>query len=181
MKKIVFFSLCCLVVCYGIYKTIHNDRAPQKKNFHSHRDVYLINVLDEDAFVDAHISGSIHVPYDGVKKFLLSVDNKDVTLIFYCSNYYCTASDHAAEQAISLGFKNVFVYRGGMAEWYQLAEHDSSYVYEGPAKLEYLKFVIIPDLELDNTILSDDIEIVEKKFHIIDANNLQKILKEGKL
>lgn len=142
---------------------------------------YLINVLDQKEFDDAHIKGSIHVPFTKVNSFLNSIENKDIPLVFYCSNYFCTSSDAAAKMAIKKNFKTVYVYKGGMAEWYQAAQEDKRFEYEGSGLAEYLKIVILPqedilDPELD---IIDDDNMNVNNFKIISINNLQNFLKEG--
>ena len=44
--------------------------------------------------------------------------------------------------AYKKGFENVYLYKGGMAEWYQASKNDPSYLYNGQARLEYLQIVI---------------------------------------
>ena len=144
---------------------------------------YLVNVLDKKEFNDAHIKGSINIPFSQVNSFLNDITNKEIPLLFYCSNYYCTASDAAAKIAIKKGFTTVFVYKGGMAEWYQTAKVDSAFEYEGPAQEEYLQIVILPQEEILDPELDiiDDDTIKEESFKIISINNLQNFLKEGNL
>lgn len=142
---------------------------------------YLVNVLGEKDFNDAHIKGSINIPFEKVNSFLNAIKNKEIPLIFYCSNYFCTASDAAAKMAIKKNFKTVFVYKGGMAEWYQAAQEDKSFEYVGLADADYLKIVILPQEE----ILDPELDIIDEdnsgieNFKIISINNLQNFLKEG--
>lgn len=180
MKLKIIFLLCSSILLGVLWFMFHNDQKSQSVMI-DEKSFYLINVLDKEVYDDAHIVGSIHVPYEKIKSYLKKILNKDALLIFYCSNYYCTASDSAAMDATNLGFKNVFVYKGGMAEWYQTAQHDKDFLYDGPAKLDYLKFVIIPDNELDMDIIFDEEAYVEKKYAIISIKDLQKILKDGTL
>jgi hypothetical protein len=121
------------------------------------------------------------VPFSKVSTFLKTIENKDIPLIFYCSNYYCTASDAAAKMAIKKDFKTVFVYKGGMAEWYQAAREDKSFEYEGLAKEGYLQVVILPQEEILDPELDivDEDSMQEDSFKIISINNLQNFLKEG--
>ncbi len=130
--------------------------------------VLVVNVLDKDDYVDAHIKGSIHVPFEELEKAAAQW-NKEVPVILYCSNYMCTASGEGAKLLSKLGFKDVRAYEGGMAEWYQLSKKDPSFVLEGPAKAEYLEIVIEkPAGE-------------KEEIQIIDAQELQKLLKDANL
>lgn len=85
----------------------------------SHKSQLLvINVLEKSFYDDCHIQGSINVPFDQVEQAVKEWD-KTTQIVFYCSNYYCTASGAAARMLQNMGFENVFVYDAGMAEWYQ--------------------------------------------------------------
>lgn len=102
----------------------------------------VVNVLDKEYYDDCHIKGSIHVPYEKVADFAATVDH-EAELVFYCSNYMCTASGAAAQELMDLGFKHVWAYEAGMAEWYQ-----AELPVDGPCKKPYLlKKVMQPELE----------------------------------
>lgn len=144
--------------------------------------VILINVLDETTFKDCHITGSINVPLEKMTEYLNSLDNKNDTLVFYCSNLYCQASHDAAKEALEKGYKRVYVYSGGMADWFQASKEDKSFSFEGEAKESYLEFIISP-LEVKNEDGENSFD--EKgtgtsgKIKVIAKNDLQKLLKEG--
>lgn len=80
--------------------------------------LYVINVLDKDEYEDCHIKGSVQVALEDVPTFVKDL-NKQTELVIYCSNYWCSASGQVAQQLMNLGFKNVWAYEAGMAEWYQ--------------------------------------------------------------
>jgi hypothetical protein len=87
----------------------------------------------------------------------------------------------AATIAIKKNFKNVYVYKGGMAEWYQANLEDPNFSYNGPAKAEYLKLIILPEEEIiniENDIIDED-EVNIEKYKIISIKDLQNFLKEG--
>jgi rhodanese-related sulfurtransferase len=80
----------------------------------------LVNVLDEQMYVDCHIKGSINVPFAQVEHyFAQGYDKESTEIVVYCSNILCTASGAACKKLLALGFKKVWVYEAGMAEWYQ--------------------------------------------------------------
>jgi rhodanese-related sulfurtransferase len=173
-KKIFIFAL-FLFVTGLIYKKASTccskNRLIEKKPF------YLINVLDQEEFLDAHIDQSVHVPFEEVASFLNSIEDKKIPLIFYCANYFCTSSDEAALLAIKKGFTDVSVYQGGIAEWYQASQRDSSFIVNGPAEAEYLKIVIFPNNE-KNTIEEENKLNKQKNIKKILIKDLQKILKK---
>ena len=81
-------------------------------------------------YAEAHIKGAIHVPYKekSAKKpdFDMSKDkwktkklpqDKNAKIILYCNGATCWKSFKSSKTAVSLGYKNVFWFRGGMPEW----------------------------------------------------------------
>lgn len=98
----------------------------------------VVNVLDKEYHIDCRIKGSINVTVDNLDSKAATWD-KDSEVVFYCTNYYCTSSGWAAEQLAKKGFKHVFAYEGGMAEW-----HQKAYPADGPCKKGYLEKVIKP-------------------------------------
>lgn len=93
----------------------------------------VVNVLDKPFFDDCHIKGSINVPFMQVEESISSWD-KDTEIVFYCSNYKCTASGFAAQMLGSMGFEHVYVYDAGIADWYQ-----KGLPVEGKCEQAYLK------------------------------------------
>jgi len=96
------------------------------------KKLLVINVLSPDSFKDCHIKGSINVPLDKLEEYVQQED-RDIPIVVYCGSYQCTASDKAYRLLKNMGFKNLWAYEGGMAEWYQLG-----YACEGECKKEYL-------------------------------------------
>jgi rhodanese-related sulfurtransferase len=86
-------------------------------------DRFIINVLDKEYYDDAHIDGSINIPFDEIiaykdTDFAKRGWNKETTeLILYCGNYACGSSGAVAQDLVEKGFKKVFAYEGGVAEW----------------------------------------------------------------
>lgn len=99
--------------------------------------VRVVNVLDEKLFNDAHIKGSTQVDFTKVKDVAANW-NKEDAVVFYCSNYQCSASFEAAKQLKEMGFNNVMAYEGGMEEWNRLSKTDATYAVEGAAQEAYL-------------------------------------------
>jgi len=132
----------------------------------------VVNVLDEALFQDAHIKGSTHMSYldllEKVRSGTLNWDKAD-TIVFYCSNYLCTASFEAARELKKQGFADVMAYEGGMAEWAQLAEQDPTFAIEGKKEQAYLKEVVAkPEHH------ADDVKV-------ISAQDLKKMMQDKNL
>jgi rhodanese-related sulfurtransferase len=96
----------------------------------------VVNVLDKELYDDCHIKGSINVPFDEIENYAKNLD-KNTEVVLYCSNYRCTASGFAAKSLTKLGFKNVWAYEAGMAEWYQ-----NKLPVEGACKESYLQIKV---------------------------------------
>lgn len=80
----------------------------------------LINVLDRDAFEEAHIPGSINIPVSQtgfVDDVADEVASKDQRIVVYCADEDCPASGTAARKLESAGYTNVYDYEGGMDAW----------------------------------------------------------------
>lgn len=131
----------------------------------------LVNVLDRDEFDDAHISGgkgvvSIHVPFADTEVAIRELP-KNIPLVTYCSNYFCSACHTTAKQLLNAGFTNVKVFSGGMAEWYQLAQQEGNkYQFTGPAQRPYLKIRVKKPVSQENDLT------------IITAQELQKLIED---
>jgi len=79
-------------------------------------DVTIINVLDEETYVDCHITGSINVPYDNIIEILASWD-KEREIVLYCAQHSCPKSNQTYELLESMGFQHIYQYPGGIKEW----------------------------------------------------------------
>ena len=128
MKKI--FALLA-VFCLGVLAQC--SRGEEKHAGADNIGLYVINILDKPFYQDAHIKGSIHVPFMDLSEYAGKLD-RNAEIVVYCSNYACSASGAAAQQLLDMGFTKVWAYEGGIAEWYQL-----NFPVEGPAEKEYLK------------------------------------------
>ncbi len=93
----------------------------------------VINVLDPDYFQDCHMTGSINIPFEQFENSIQNLRKTD-RYVLYCSNYACTAAPFAAEMLQKAGFNDVFVFPGGIVEWYQ-----QGYPCTGNCLKEYLK------------------------------------------
>jgi len=120
----------------------------------------VVNILDKELFDDCHIKGSVSLPFDKINEAEKLID-KNAEVVTYCSNYMCTASSEARKQLMSMGYKKVYVYEGGTAEWYQ-----KGYPVVGPCAQGYLKIKLPkPEVEQD---------------YMISAEELKKKLEENK-
>jgi rhodanese-related sulfurtransferase len=101
----------------------------------------IVNDLEKEFYDDCHIPGSIHLPFGSVKAYAeKNWDKENTEIIIHCSNYQCSASGIEAKELIEAGFKKVYAYEGGTAEWYQ-----AGYPVEGACLQKYLTFESEPD------------------------------------
>jgi rhodanese-related sulfurtransferase len=109
-------ALCVLAAC---------SKSVEKKP-----TLIVMNVLSPELYADAHIKGSISVPFEQAEQYAKTLDPK-TEVVVYCSNYMCSASGMVAQTLLGMGFTKVWAFEGGMAEWYQLG-----YPTEGPVAKE---------------------------------------------
>lgn len=77
----------------------------------------LVNVLDNAVYEEEHICGSINIPVAAIEIDAPELLGKDERVIVYCGGPQCLASQDAADKLVSLGYRDVTRYRGGMEEW----------------------------------------------------------------
>ena len=82
-------------------------------------DLLVINVLDQKAFNNCHIRGSVNISLDQLQERVKDFDQAR-EIIVYCANYECSASDQAYKILNKMGFVRVKVYKGGTKEWLDL-------------------------------------------------------------
>jgi rhodanese-related sulfurtransferase len=78
-------------------------------------DVLVIFPLSPIEFDNLQIKGSINIPMDDLESRLPK--DKSQKLIFYCLGVKCVASWRAAEEAVALGYENVYAFRDGLPGW----------------------------------------------------------------
>ncbi len=79
----------------------------------------ILDANPADIFAKAHIKGAVNVSLENLEA--LAKDwNKEDKYTAYCGNALCGTSDEVAKKLTDLGFKNVAVYKGGIAEWIKL-------------------------------------------------------------
>jgi len=99
-------------------KTLTREKV--KRMLDGKEDFVLINVLPEESFQAEHIPESINIPISGGhfgKKMRESVPGKSRKIVVHCGSFQCMASTAAAERLEQMGYKKVFDFKGGMADW----------------------------------------------------------------
>jgi rhodanese-related sulfurtransferase len=76
----------------------------------------LVNVLEPEMFDEKHIPNYVNIPGDNVDQFEQRF-SKDKNIVVYCASKECDASPRAAQALAERGFRHVFDYEGGVADW----------------------------------------------------------------
>ena len=82
------------------------------------KNVAILDANNEDARKDAGVVPGA-VLLTSYSKYALTElpKDKNTTLVFYCYNSYCQASNLAAQRAISAGYKDARVMKAGIVGW----------------------------------------------------------------
>ncbi len=139
-EKYIFVALLSLALIPGCGNSSEENKSCAASSSQAQsKKVKVINVLDPELYNDAHIDGSINIEFGKVADTAKSENwDKDTKIVLYCSNYMCSASGEEARKLKELGYTDVAVYEGGMAQWFTLSQSDPSYKVIGEAKQEYL-------------------------------------------
>ena len=79
--------------------------------------VKLVDALDEKLFDRSHVAGSVNIPMGQEKKLAKKLlPNKKDSIVVYCMNTKCHASDAVGNALSKLGYKHVSIYREGLMD-----------------------------------------------------------------
>ena len=92
----------------------------------------VVDVLPESSYVEWHIPGAISLPLELIGSHARELlPDRDAEIVVYCGNAECSRSLHASQQLHELGYSNIRIYRGGIADWMDSGEPTES-VSEAP-------------------------------------------------
>lgn len=80
------------------------------------RQVTVIDVNALASWAEAHVPGAVHLDSTGDAAEQLPQD-KDASLVFYCSGPMCSKAPRAARRAEKMGYRNVKVMSAGISGW----------------------------------------------------------------
>lgn len=95
----------------------------------------LVDVLDREHFETEHIKGAISLPVNEIEKKAAKIVKKSETIVVYCASFDCQASTMAAEKLLSLGYKNVLDYKGGLKDYKEAGLPLEGSLYEATSKV----------------------------------------------
>lgn len=88
-------------------------KAAQENN-----SALLVDARPYEMFLKETIAGSISIPDTKLDKLIGRFPtNKDEKIIIYCGGFKCAKSHKVANKLISLGYKDVSVFAGGIPTW----------------------------------------------------------------
>ena len=129
-------------------------------------DALVVFPLSPMEFDHKHIKGSVNI-IPIMMEYELPTD-KGKALVFYCLGVKCVASWRAAEKAVELGYKNVYVFREGLPGW-----EKAGYPLVSTKKLPDVEVKKISTEELARLLFNDDVILLDinleedaHKFHI---------------
>lgn len=78
----------------------------------------LVDVLSKEHYEEEHIKGAISLPLEEIEQRAKDVlRDKNEMIVVYCASFDCPASTKAASKLMSLGYTNVFDYKGGLKDY----------------------------------------------------------------
>ena len=80
-------------------------------------DFDLVDVRSGENYRRRHLPGALHIPLaemDDMARVVLKIDGE---VVLYCSGPQCSKGRRAARILEGMGFRNVFVYAGGILDW----------------------------------------------------------------
>lgn len=80
------------------------------------REVVVIDVNAPARWAEAHVPGAVNLDPSGYAGDQLPQD-KDTSLVFYCSNSICRKAPSAARRARKMGYSDVKVMSAGISGW----------------------------------------------------------------
>jgi rhodanese-related sulfurtransferase len=90
--------------------------AKELKVMMASKDVLLIHAFDAEDYARRHLPGAVNVDYEKMEPSMLPAD-KDKAMVFYCTGGMCPVGRLAASKAAEWGYRNAWVYSGGMSDW----------------------------------------------------------------
>jgi rhodanese-related sulfurtransferase len=82
-------------------------------------ELVVIDARRPEDYAAGHIERAVNLPSDAIDAQSLArlVRDQDTPLLFYCNGVRCGRAADAAKRAIEAGYRQVYYYALGMAEW----------------------------------------------------------------
>ena len=82
-------------------------------------DLRLVEVLSPEQYRKYHLPGAVNVPFDDRfdENIREAAPDREQPVVVYCADERCDASTQAARQLEDLGYRRVYDYAAGKADW----------------------------------------------------------------
>ena len=134
MKKLMFSLLLPMVVCLSLSVAVAAEEGyPLRPKFpkvkymttetlnKEYNSAIIVDVRSDLEFTVIRVNRAMHIPVAlaTFSKELEKIRSRDSEkpIVFYCNGHTCAKAYEAAEQAMQLGFRNVFAYDAGIHDW----------------------------------------------------------------
>lgn len=77
----------------------------------------LVDVLSKESYEREHIKGAVSIPLNEIEAEAPKKLDKEEKIVVYCASFQCMASTNAAGKLMSMGYKNVLDYKGGIKDY----------------------------------------------------------------
>ena len=82
------------------------------------RNARVFEVLSEQHWAAGHIPGAKAMPLDRIAQVAITeAPDPFADVVLYCASETCKNSHIAAQKLATLGYRSLFVYAGGKADW----------------------------------------------------------------
>lgn len=93
-------------------------REELKRRLDAGEDITVVEALPASYYGPEHLPGAINIPHDAVREQAPElIPDKAAMVVVYCANTRCANSRIAAETLDAMGYKRVFEYVEGKADW----------------------------------------------------------------
>lgn len=150
MKKLVFRLVLPLVVCLSLaVAAVAEEGYPLRAKFpkvkymttetlnKEYNSTIIVDVRSDLEFTVIRINRAMHIPVAlatfGRELEKIRSRDSDKPIVFYCNGHTCAKAYEAAEQAMQLGFKNVFAYDAGIHDWVKAHSEKTTLMGVSPA------------------------------------------------
>lgn len=81
-------------------------------------ELTLVDAQHPNAFRRRRLPNAVNIPADRVDALApVLLPDLEATIVVYCGSWLCRTSDRVAAALRALGYLEVHVYRGGLADW----------------------------------------------------------------
>jgi rhodanese-related sulfurtransferase len=110
---------------------------------------------DDSSYEHGHIPGAVQIPMNRVRHLAGAyIPNHGAEIVVYGQDYSSEEPDDIARQLSLLGYRNLYIYRGGKKDWLNAGEYEESVHYppESGTHVHFSSQPQVPGLRLDKSL-----------------------------